>query len=122
MFFAVPFFGAGAVAFVVTASPTSGYNGGAGSAGNVTSSFGPSTSIEGGTAPFTYSWTHLNTLQGGTPTINNASVASPQWTALVSDNIESVSSWKLEVTDAKGQTDSVTVQVTLSWFNANGGA
>jgi len=91
---------------------------GYGSSGTVTSN-SASTTVSGGTSPYTYSWSHISTTQGNTPTISNSTVDNPTFSATVIQDNQSISTWQLTVTDNVSATASTYVTVTLTWVNIN---
>lgn len=115
---------AGAVpsnALSVSGSPVYGFNSGPSILGTVTSA-NASLTVSGGTSPYTYSWSHVSTSSGNTPSISSSTASNPTFTATVSDNVSSVSSWQVTVTDNASATASTYVSVTLTWFDSSGGA
>lgn len=104
-------------ALTVAAPDVSGSNSGFAASGSVTSSTCIPV-VTYGSGSYTYSWAHVSTASGNTPSISNASVANVSWSATVTDGTQSVSTWRLTVTDTTygiSETDDVTV--TLAWTN-----
>lgn len=100
----------------VGASDVSGFEFGSSSSGSVTSIGTPGTSVAYGTGPYTYSWTLESSISGAVPTISpSSSNPNPDWTATVVDGTDSVSIWRITVTDSLSATASTTIKVTLTW-------
>lgn len=89
---------------------------GSGASGSVTSD-PANTTVSGGTSPYTYSWSHIATTQGNTPSISSSTVNNPTFNATVYDGYQSISTWQLTVTDNVSDTASTYVTVTLTWVN-----
>ncbi len=107
-------------ALSVTASDVSGMASGFSFSGTVSSSGdSPDTTPSGGTAPYTYAWTHLSTSGGVTPTISSSTAQNPFWVATVDSGDPSVSTWRVTVTDSAAQTASDDITVTLTWIDLN---
>jgi hypothetical protein len=88
------------------------------SSGNVSTVFdSPNTTVTGGTAPYTYLWTHVSTFSGETPYISSPTAQNPTWNALVSDGVPSQSTWRVTVTATGGSTASFNISITLIWSN-----
>lgn len=71
------------------------------------------TSVTGGTAPYTYSWTRIT---GSTvPQISSSTAQNPYW---FNDNTPDgfhSATWRVTVTDANGVTATSDINVTLQW-------
>lgn len=107
----------GKSAMSVSANNVNEANSGFAPSGNVSGS-GTNTTVTGGTAPYTYSWTHLGTSSGNTPSISNAAAANPNWSASVTDVESSVSTWRVTATSSGGGSSaSKQITVTLTWTN-----
>jgi len=103
-------------ALAVTASNVTGSSSGAAASGLVTSSTSPSTTPSGGSGNYTYLWAHVSTSSGNTPGVSLSTLANPSWSATVADGTDSVSTWRVTVTDTTygvSATDDITV--TLTW-------
>lgn len=111
------FAGSGAGALSVTASNVSGSGQGFAASGTVYSSGSTNTTPVGGTSPFTYAWTLVSTTSGTTPSISSSTAQNPGWNAVVSDGTQSISTWKVTVTDSASRTANTTITVTLTWTN-----
>ena len=97
----------------VTSADIFGENIGTNFSGSVSAN--ASVTVQYGSGNYSYSWVRNSTSSGNTPTISNAAVLNPTFTATVTAPTNSVSSWTLTVTDVTyGITDSVTV--TLDWI------
>ena len=105
----------------VSANAVHGFNSGASSSGTVTSSAAVVTA-SGGTTPYTaYSWSHISTSSGVTPTISNSAISNPTFSATVINFQTAVSTWEVTVTDSASNTASTYVSVSLTWFDTSGG-
>ena len=102
----------------VTANAVFGFNSGPSATGSVTSSAAVVTA-SGGTTPYTYSWTHVSTTSGTTPTISSSSISNPTFSVTASSGLPSTSTWQVTVTDDASNSASAYVSVTLSWLNTN---
>lgn len=104
--------------FYAVATSVSGYDEGASSSGSVTSS-NTSTTPYNGTSTYTYSWSHLSTLSGNTPTISSSTISNPYWFATVADGTDSISFWRVVVTDSSSpqQVTAADIAVQLTWVN-----
>lgn len=103
----------------VTALDVEGNGFGFSPAGTVSSSTSPNTTPSGGTAPYTYSWVHLDTSSGATPSVSSSTAQNPFWTATVDSGDPSISTWRVTVTDSAAQTASDDITVTLTWIDLN---
>ena len=80
---------------------TYGVASGAASSGTVnTSPDIPNLVVTGGSGSYTYSWYHVTTLSGNTPTCLSPTSANPYWTATVTDGTQSLSQWRCTITDS----------------------
>jgi hypothetical protein len=100
----------------VTANAVFGFNSGAQTSGTVTSSAAV-VNASGGTTPYTYSWTHISTASGSTPTISDSAISNPTFTATVTSNQIAISTWQVTVTDDDSNSASAYVSVSLTWFD-----
>lgn len=100
----------------VSANAVYGFNSGSSASGSVTSSAAV-LSVTGGTSPYSYSWSHVSTSSGNTPTISNSAISNPTFSATVSNNVASISTWEVTVTDNVSATASTYVSVTLIWLD-----
>jgi hypothetical protein len=112
---------AGSTDLTVSANTVHGFDSGASASGSVTSSPAALT-VSGGTSPYTYSWSHVSTSSGNTPTISSSTAADPTFTATVTSGESSISTWEVTVTDNVSATASTYVSVSLTWFDNSGGA
>jgi hypothetical protein len=101
----------------VTADDVSGFDSGPSVSGSVTTSDSTNTTPAGGVSPYTYAWTNISTSSGNTPTVSSSTAQNPSWTASVSDGIDSVSVWRVTVTDDVSTTAQADITVTLTWVN-----
>ena len=104
----------------VSANAVYGFNSGPSISGSVTSSAAVVTA-SGGTTPYTYSWSHISTTSGNTPTISSSSISNPTFTATVFDGVISISTWQVTVTDGASDVASTYVSVSLTWLDTSGG-
>jgi hypothetical protein len=112
---------AGSTALSVSANAVYGFASGNSASGSVTSAAAVVTP-SGGSTPYTaYSWTHISTSSGITPTISNSAISNPTFTSTVFSGSPAVSTWQVTVTDSAANTASTYVSVTLSWFDTSGG-
>jgi hypothetical protein len=98
-------------ALTVTAPNAVGVDSGPGTPGTV----GATTTATANDAvgSISYAWVYVS---GNAGTINNASIQSPSWSALVADGTPLISTWQVTVTDATtGATDSEAITVSLTW-------
>ena len=105
----------------VSANTVHGFGFGASASGSVTSAPAALT-VSGGTSPYTYSWSHVSTSSGNTPTISSSTADNPTFTATVTSGTSSISTWEVTVTDNVSATASTYVSVSLTWFDNSGGA
>jgi hypothetical protein len=112
---------AGSATLSVSANNVNGFDSGPNFSGTVTSGTA-SVTVSGGTSPYTYSWSHVSTSNGTTPSISSSTISNPYWSGTVSDGNSSVSTWQVTVTDNASATASAYVTVTLTWFDNSGGA
>jgi hypothetical protein len=105
----------------VSANAVHGFGFGASASGSVTSAPAALT-VSGGTSPYTYSWSHVSTSSGNTPTISSSTADNPTFTATVISGTSSISTWEVTVTDNVSATASTYVSVSLTWFDNSGGA
>lgn len=106
-------------ALAIDASPNTAYGGGSGfsPSGPVESEL-VSTITSGGSGYYTYQWDHVSTSQGNTPTATHPTASTSRFTATVSDGTDSISTWRVTVTDTTyGVTATDTVTVQLTWTN-----
>lgn len=107
--------------FTVSANNVFKSKSGFAGSGNVNSATSPAslpnTTPSGGTPAYTYAWVRLSTAGGPNPTISNAAVQNPTFSATISDGNDSYSTWQVTVTDSLGATAVTTINVTLSWSN-----
>lgn len=68
----------------------------------------------GAVGTITYSWAHLSTSSGSTPSISSSTAQSPTFSATVNESINSVSTWRVTATDDLGSAQD-TITVTLNW-------
>lgn len=107
-------------ALAVTSGSASGAASGAASFGLVSGSQNSPTTVTDSVGSISYSWVHVSTTSGPTPSITGATTAAPSWSATVSEGTPSSSSWRLTVTDATtGATATVLIAVTLTWTTTN---
>lgn len=105
--------------FQVDASNGSGSASGFSNSGLVVGSTNPVT-VTGNIGSVSYSWSHLSTAQGPTPSIVGPTTSAPSFEATVTDGTQSISSWRVTVTDATtGSTATDDMTVTLTWTNLN---
>ena len=104
-------------ALAVTASDILGLDSGFATSGTVDSTGQLANPvITGGTGPYTYSWAHVSTSSGNTPSIFSGTTANPVWSATVADAVNSISIWRVTVTDtSSGATATDDIQVELDW-------
>ena len=89
---------------------------GAGSSGDVISTEGETdTQFSGNVGAATFLWEHVSTASGNTPIVNNATLRDPVWSANVEDATDSVSTWRITVTDSTGRSGDTTITVTLDY-------
>jgi len=104
-------------ALSVTADDVSGFDSGPNFIGSVTSSGSPNTTPAGGVAPYTYAWTELGTSSGNTPSVSSSTAQNPSWTAFVESEVDSISTWRVTVTDSATTTAFTDITVTLTWID-----
>lgn len=111
--------GMGVSAVLASATNATGTASGAAASGTVVSESGGVASAEGGAGGYTYSWAIVSTAQGPAPSIiSGGDTNNPTWRALaVVDGTPSISTWRVTVTDAVGNTDTFDITVTLTWIN-----
>lgn len=104
------------VTLQVTANNVSGFASGPDPSGPVQSN-ATTTTVTGGSGTYTYSWTHVSTTSGPTPNISSVSIQNPIWGhPTVDDTPNSVSTWKVTVTDTfYNISASANISVTLNW-------
>jgi len=100
----------------ITANAVYGFGSGAASSGSVTSNAAVVTP-SGGTSPYSYSWTHVSTTSGTTPTISSSSISNPTFSATVTSGQIALSTWQVTVTDNASNTATAYVSVSLTWFD-----
>jgi len=112
---------AGSTTLSISGNTVHGFDSGNSFFGTVTSA-AASVTASGGTEPYTaYSWSHISTSSGNTPSISNSAISNPTFTATVSSGTSSVSTWEVTVTDSASDTASTYISVSLTWFNTGGG-
>ena len=73
-----------------------------------------------GSGNYTYAWSHLFTLSGGTQTISSTTIAKPTFSATVARNVNSINQFQVIVTDTDtGATSKETIFVELVNVGAN---
>jgi hypothetical protein len=102
----------------VTADSVSGFDTGPSNSGFVTTSGSPNTTPSGGTSPYTYAWTHIDTSSGDTPSVSSSTAQDPSWSAIVESGTDSISTWRVTVTDSGARTASTDITVTLVWIDS----
>jgi hypothetical protein len=109
------FYGTSNVAALsVTADDVSGFDSGPSFSGFVTTSGNPNTTPAGGVAPYTYAWTRLS---GSSPAISSSTAQNPTWSETVFDGTDSISTWRVTVTDSATTTAFTDITVTLTWLD-----
>lgn len=111
---------AGSTSLSVSANTVHGFDSGNAFSGTVTSD-PASVTASGGSTPYSYSWSHISTSSGLTPTISNSAISNPTFTSTVFSSESAVSTWEVTVTDNASNTASTYVSVSLTWFNTGGG-
>lgn len=106
----------GKSAMSVSANNVSGSGFGFASSGSV-STGSPDTTVTGGTAPFTFSWTYLS--GSSVPQVSSSTAQNPNW--FNNDTPEGSNSavWRVTVTDANSNTATDDINVTLMFINLN---
>lgn len=103
--------------FTVTVAAITGTASGAAFSGDVTSA-AASVTLTNGTASYTYSWEHVGTILGETPTCSSTTAASPTFSRTAVDSNEpSTSIWRVTVTDSKGNVANAQAYVRLIWID-----
>ena len=105
---------AGGPPLSVTADDAVGFAEGPSNSGFVTTENSTNTTAAGGVAPYTYAWSRVS---GTSPTINSATAQNPSWSETVFDGAESVSVWRVTVTDSVSSTAYVDINVYLTWVD-----
>ena len=98
----------------VTADDAIGYADGPASSGFVVTNNSTNTTAAGGVAPYTYAWSRVS---GASPSISSTTAQNPGWSATVFDGVESVSVWRVTVTDSVSSTTYVDIGVYLTWVD-----
>lgn len=102
----------------VSISAVSGSDSGPSATGSVASSAGPTVTPLNGSGNYSYSWVHISTSSGDTPSCNDEADQNPTWVATVADGTNSVSVWEVTVHDLDtGQDETAQTTVTLIWAN-----
>lgn len=106
----------GKSALSVSATDVSGTAAAFASSGPVASD-NTSTTVTGGTAPFTFSWTYLS--GSSVPQVSSSTAQNPNW--FNNDTPEGSNSavWRVTVTDANSNTATDDINVTLIFINLN---
>lgn len=100
----------------VSATDVSGSAAAFASSGPVSSN-NTSTTVTGGTAPFTFSWTRVS---GSTvPQVSSATAQNPNWFNNNTPEGGYSAVWRVTVTDANSNTATDDINVTLQWTNLN---
>ena len=112
--------GTGNTQFYVAAASVVGSDSGAATSGTVQSA-NTSVTPTNGTPTYTYVWTHLYTDSGNTPTCSNTAASNPYFSATVEDGTNSVSFWRVVVTDSSSpqQVAASDIRVRLTWVNTS---
>jgi hypothetical protein len=111
---------AGSTTLSISGNTVHGFDSGNAFSGTVTSS-AASITASGGSTPYSYSWSHISTSSGLTPTISNSAISNPTFTSTVFSGVSSVSTWEVTVTDSASNTASTYISVSLTWFDTGGG-
>lgn len=101
----------------VTADSVSGLDSGPNFIGSVTSTDSPNTTPSGGVGPYTYLWEELGVSSGNSPSVSLSTAQNPSWTAFVESGVDSISTWRVTVTDSGARTASTEITVTLTWID-----
>ena len=85
--------------------------------GTVTSDATPAVTVSGGSGSYTYSWAHVSTSQGNTPTIlSGGTTDSPRFTVTAQNLVPSISVWTVTVTDSTYlNSTTASPTITLEW-------
>lgn len=104
-------------ALSVTADNVGGIEFGRNPSGFVTSTNSPNTTPSDGVGPYTYAWTELGTSSGNTPSVSSSTAQNPTWTSFVESGTDSISTWRVTVTDSGSRTAYADITVTLTWID-----
>jgi hypothetical protein len=75
----------------------------------------PDTTVTGGTAPFTFSWTYVS--GSAIPEVSSATAQNPIWSNTNTPDGIHEAIWRVTVTDANSNTATTDITVQLTWIN-----